>query len=699
MKLPKGFRFAGIHAGIKPSRRDLALIVSDVDCSAAGCFTLNEARAAPVRDAEERLPASGMRALIINSGNANALTGPEGLADVQAVAAAVAKALRVPPAAVLSASTGIIGLRMPVGKIVEAVPRLVESLRSEPELAAEAILTTDTVVKMASRSITVGGTVGGRDITLAAIAKGSGMIAPALATMIASIVTDADIAPEALADCLRRSVEATFNCLTVDGDMSTNDAVFVLANARAGNPRLHSESPDLPRFQAALDDLCRELTKAIAADGEGATKLVTVEVSGAESFELARDYARAVAGSSLVKAAIFGADPNWGRIMSALGARAGTLKRKLDPAGCIVSIQEAEVFAAGRPTGIDPGTLRARMRAPEIVVQARVGQGPGKATAYGCDLSYDYVKINADYSSFIVPTEGGGVAKDDRLVNYSPGLKVSLLVEVLSYIGRLKGQCCVVKYGGAAMVKESLKKSFCDDLSLLRSLGLKPVVVHGGGPEISRTLERLGHTSEFVDGRRITNSADLKVVEMVLTGSINSELVTLLNRDGAHAVGVSGKDGALLRAEKLVGADGRDLGQVGRITEVNHAFLQMLLEQGYLPVVSPVGLGPNGETYNINADDAASAVAAALKADKLVYLTDVAGILESGELISELTAAQLEGKMHGGVIKGGMKAKAEAILHAVRGGVARVHVVDGRMPHSVIGELFTDRGVGTLVTP
>jgi acetylglutamate kinase len=494
-------------------------------------------------------------------------------------------------------------------------------------------------------------------------------------------------------------VDATFNCLTVDGDMSTNDAVFALANSAAANPKLHPESPDLPRFQAALDDLCRELTKAIAADGEGATKMLTIEVSGAENFELAREYARAVAGSSLVKAAVFGADPNWGRIMSAIGARAGTLKRKLDPGGCSIAIQDTPVFEAGRPLGFDPILLRARMREPQILVRARLGHGPGNATAYGCDLSYDYVKINADYSSLIVPTEGGGVAKDDRLVNYSPGFKVSLLVEVLSYIGRLKGQCCVVKYGGAAMVKESLKKSFCDDLSLLRSLGLKPVVVHGGGPEISRTLERLGHASEFVDGRRITNSADLKVVEMVLTGSINSELVTLLNRDGAHAVGVSGKDGALLRAEKLVADDGRDLGQVGRITEVNHAFLQMLLDQGYLPVVSPVGLGPNGETYNINADDAASAIASSLKADKLVYLTDVAGILERGELISELTAAQLEAKVHGGAIKGGMKAKAEAILQAVRGGVSRVLVVDGRMPHSVIGELFTDRGVGTLVTP
>ena len=695
MKTPRGFAYAGVNAGIKSVRKDMALVYSEAPCAAAGCFTVNKAKAAPVRDAEARLPSSDVRAIVVNSGNANALTGPDGEADVKEVHRAMADALGVDASQVLSASTGVIGVRLPIGKMIAGCKALAGARSAAIDVAAEAILTTDTRMKLAHRVITVEGV----EVTLAAFCKGSGMIAPEMATMLAFLTTDARVDPAALQAGLRRAVRASFNNLTVDDDMSTNDAVFLMANGMSHAPLLDEKHRSWPEFEGALTALCIDLARAIAEDGEGATKLVEVVVRGAPSAEAARDLARAVAGSSLVKAAIFGADPNWGRIMSALGARAGTLKRKLDPAGCSVSIQDAEVFAAGRPTGIDPGTLRARMRAPEIVVQARLGSGPGKATAYGCDLSYDYVKINADYSSLIVPTEGGGVAKDDRLVNYSPGLKVSLLVEVLSYIGRLKGQCCVVKYGGAAMVKESLKKSFCDDLSLLRSLGLKPVVVHGGGPEISRTLERLGHTSEFVDGRRITNSADLKVVEMVLTGSINSELVTLLNRDGAHAVGVSGKDGALLRAEKLVGADGRDLGQVGRITEVNHAFLQMLLDQGYLPVVSPVGLGPNGETYNINADDAASAVASALKADKLVYLTDVAGILESGELISELTADQLEAKAQGGVIKGGMKAKAEAILHAVRGGVSRVHIVDGRMPHSVIGELFTDRGVGTLVTP
>jgi acetylglutamate kinase len=695
MKVPQGFRFSGINSGLKPNRRDLALIVSDGPCSAAACFTANKARAAPILDAERRVPAEGIRAIVINSGNANAMTGPAGLSDVTAICDATAKAIGAAKGTVLSASTGVIGLRLPAAKVLAAVPRLVEELRPEPELAAEAILTTDVVVKMATRTQSIGG----HEVTLAAIAKGSGMIAPSLATMIAALVSDCDIDPKALQKTLTNAMERSFNCLTVDGDMSTNDCVFALCNGRARNPRIHVGSPDFPAFESMVLDLCQELARAIAQDGEGATKLLTVEVSGAPSFEIARDLARSAAGSSLVKTAMFGADPNWGRIMASLGARAGSQGYPFEVPACSVILQGALVFADGEPQSYDTSALRAKMREPEITVRAVVGKGPGTAIAYGCDLSYDYVKINADYTSLIVEVPGGGVAKDDRLVNYSPSFKVSLLLEVLSYIGRLKGQICVVKYGGAAMVKESLKKSFCDDLGLLRSLGLKPVVVHGGGPEITRTLEKLGHKSEFIDGRRVTSTADLKVVEMVLTGAINSEIVTLLNRDGAHAVGVSGKDGALLRAKKLVSDNGHDLGQVGEITEVNTEFLRMLLNQGYLPVISPVGLGQDGSSYNINADDAAAAVASALHADKLIYLTDVPGILDGGELLSELTADQLQAKLGLSMITGGMRAKAEAIIKTVRSGVARVHVVDGRMPHSVIGELFTDRGVGTLVTP
>jgi acetylglutamate kinase len=357
-----------------------------------------------------------------------------------------------------------------------------------------------------------------------------------------------------------------------------------------------------------------------------------------------------------------------------------------------------DVFVYDRaPLPYDASVLKARMREPEVRVLVDLRRGAGNALAWGCDLSYDYVKINADYTSLIVPRPDGGVGKDDRLSNYSPTFKVQLLVEALGYIRKFSGTRCVVKYGGAAMVKESLKKSFCDDIGLLRSVGLRPIVVHGGGPEITRTLEKLGGKAEFVDGMRVTNASDLKVVEMVLTGAINTDLVTLLNQEFGHAVGVSGKDGALLRARKLV-QEGRDLGQVGEVTRVNKDFLEMLLQQGYVPVISPVGLGEDGQSYNINADAVAAEIAIAVGAQKLIYLSDVPGVMKAGELIADLTAGDLEAQMADGTITGGMKAKARSILKALSSGVKSVHLIDGRVPHSIIGELFTDHGVGSLIT-
>jgi acetylglutamate kinase len=525
VKVPSGFQFAGLQAGIKPNRKDLALIHSQTPCSAAGCFTRNKARAAPVIDAEARLPSAGVHAVVVNSGNANALTGPEGLEDVQAVCEAVGQALGIPASAVLSASTGVIGHRLPAAKIVAAAPNLAQSLRPEPEQAAEAIMTTDTRIKMAARTVQIGG----KDVTISAICKGSGMIAPSLATMIAVVTTDCAISPAALQGSLSSAMVLSFNALTVDDDMSTNDCVFALANGLAANPPLTDPGPELDRFTAALTEVCKELARDIAADGEGATKLLEVEVSGAPGDAVAVDLAKCVAGSSLVKAAIFGADPNWGRVLASIGARAGTAGLDaIDPAGARVSVQGMAVYDRA-PVSHDAQVLKARMREPEVRVDVDLRAGTGAGTAWGCDLSYDYVKINADYTSLIVPRPDGGVAKDDRLSNYSPTFKVGLLVEALSYIRRFAGTRCVVKYGGAAMVKESLKKSFCDDIGLLRSVGLRPIVVHGGGPEITRTLEKLGGKPEFVDGVRVTNTSDLKVVEMVLTGSINTDLVTLLN--------------------------------------------------------------------------------------------------------------------------------------------------------------------------
>jgi len=697
VKIPKGFRFGGVACGLKPQRRDLALVVSDHPAAAAGMFTINKAPAAPVQDARPRVPAEGMRAVLANSGNANALTGPAGLDDVSVIRSAVADALGVQKRAILTASTGVIGARLPAMKIVTALPGLVEQLGDHPDLAAEAIMTTDTRPKMAAREVTLGG----KTAIVSAICKGSGMLAPQLATTMCIVTTDAAVAPKALQELLSRAVRRTLEMVTVDGEMSTNDCVYLLANGLAGNPRIQEPGPDLATLEAAVTDLLGEMARAMAADGEGATRMIEVVVSGAPSEEIARDLARSIASSPLVKAAVFGADPNWGRILATVGARAGAEGWPVDPFNARVTLQGVPVFASRAPVEIDREALRARLRETRVDVAVELRDGDARATAWGCDLSYDYVKINADYSSLIVQRPDGMVAKEDKVSSYSPAFKRALLAEALKYIAAFSGQIAVIKYGGAAMVKESLKEAFAEDVTLLKKVGLKPVVVHGGAPEITKTLEKLGERSEFVEGLRITDAQSLPVVEMVLTGKVNQELVALLNARNAGAVGLSGKDGKLVQARKATHASGRDLGHVGEVVEVNVQFLRMLLDGGYVPVISPIGIAEDGGSLSINADEVASAVAVALGAKKLIHLTDVPGILESepdGLLVRQLSAADLTRRLEAGAITGGMKWKAHSILAALAGGVERVHVLDGRQPHSVIAELFTDRGVGSLVT-
>jgi acetylglutamate kinase len=694
LRLPQGFRFSGVHSGVKAARKDLALVASDVPCVAAGCFTRNLARAAPLQDAAARLPAGGVRAVLVNSGIANALTGAQGLADVAALHAAAGRELGVPPGAVLSLSTGVIGQRLPVERLAAALPRLVAGLAPEPDAAADAILTTDTRRKLASRTLTLGG----REVTVAALAKGSGMVHPSLATVLAVVVTDAAVRPAALASALQGAMGPSFNSLTVDGDMSPNDAVLALANGLAGNAPVEGPGADYDALAGALGGLCQELARMVAADGEGATKLLEVRVTGAPDAEVARDLARAVAGSALVKAAVFGADPNWGRVLATVGARAGTQGYPVDPHRSRVAIQGLPVYDAG-PVSPDAAALRSRMRAPEVGVEVELRAGAGEAVAWGCDLSYDYVKLNADYTSLLVASPDGRVARDDRLTNYSPAFKTTLLVEALSYISRFSNKRCVIKYGGAAMVKPALKESFCRDIELLRSVGLRPVVVHGGGEEMRRAMAKMGGSAEERGddgGVRLPSGEDARVMEMVLTGSVNTELVTLLNRHGSHAVGVSGKDGALLRARRREDAQG---GHVGELAHLNGAFLEMLLGQGYVPVISPVGLGEDGQSYPLSGDAVAAEVARAVGASKLIYLTNVAGLLDGELLVQDLTAPELASRLEGGSITGGMRTKARTVLHALEGGVEKAHIIDGRMPHSLIAELFTDRGVGTLVTP
>jgi len=637
VKAPSGFTFSGLNAGIKPQRKDLALVLSDAPCAAAGCFTVNRAKAAPVLDAEKRLPAAGVRAVIVNSGNANALTGPGGLEDVEAIRQAAAKALSVDGASVLTASTGVIGVRMPVHKVVQALPALADGLRPDPSLAAEAIMTTDTRMKMAGRTVAIQG----REVTLTAICKGSGMIAPSLATMIAVVTTDCAIAPEPLQAALRKAMERSFNSITVDNDMSTNDVVFALANGRAGHPPILGPGADYDAFLAALESLCVELAKEIAADGEGATKLFEVEVRGAPSVPVAQDLSRSIAGSSLVKAAIFGADPNWGRILATVGARAGSQGFKdVNPYAASVEIQGVRVYD-GAPVPHDTGVLKARMREPQVRALVTLRGGEAAATAWGCDLSYDYVKINADYTSLIVQTPSGGVAKDDRLSNYTPAFKVSLLVEALSYIARFAGKRCVIRCGAETVAKDSLKHALCEDINLLRSVGLKPVLV--------------------------------LPVKGLPAAALSSDMVALLNRSGSHAVGVSAHDGGFLKGDP---------------PSVHKEFLELLLKQDYLPVISAEGM---------DEDDVAAAVAGAAEAAKLIFLNGVPGYVEGEELVSELSSVELVAWLAAGRVPEALQGKARATLAAISAGVEAVHLLDGRTPHGVIAELFTDRGVGSLV--
>jgi acetylglutamate kinase len=675
--VPKGFRFAGINAGIKAARRDLALIVSDVPCAAAGCFTVNKASAAPVRVAATRLPCEGISAIVANSGNANALTGPDGERDVLALHHAIASAIGAPDSAVLSASTGVIGVPLAVNKLVEAAPRLVQGLAPMLESAAEAVMTTDTRPKIARRTLRLGDV----EVRIAAFAKGSGMIAPQMATMLAFITTDAAATPRALQRALVHAVGESFNRLVVDGDMSTNDSVFLLANGLAGNELIDDGSVHYATFRAALVDLCVELARSIAEDGEGATKLVEVQVRGAPSDEIARDLATSIAGSSLVKAAIFGADPNWGRVLSTVGARAGARKFPIDPTSARVSIQNVLVYEDGAPAKHDAASLKKRMREPRVNVDVRLAEGACDAVAWGCDLSYDYVKINADYTSLITATSDGTVKKDDRLTNYTPGFKRALLVEALSYISRFSGRRAVLAYGDGAMAKDSLLASFARDINLLRSVGLSPIVVHGGDRELARS-EAPRETGIPAD------RPSSRTIEMHLTGRVNTELVSLLNHvEGtAGAIGLSGKDAGLFRAKKGSAAP----------TAINIDVLEMMLPK-YVPVLSPVALGDDGESVLLDADWVAAEVAVALHADKLIYLGDAAGLLEQGELVPEITATDLRARLETGGVPDAVRGKLAAGLRALEGGVRSVHVIDGRVPHSVIAELFTDTGVGTLL--
>lgn len=388
----RGFKAGALAARIKPSGRpDLGVWASDAPCVAVATFTQNTFPAAPVVLSRDRLRARARaQAVAFNAGNANACNGERGLTDAQEVTRLAADLLGVDPELVLNASTGVIGQPLPMDKIREHMPRLLLKADGGHE-AAQAIMTTDRVPKEAAVSLEIGG----HEVRIGAMTKGVGMIYPNMATMLAFIGTDADLEESFARTALSRAVNNSFNMIAVDGDTSTNDSCFLLANGLSGAAPLSAASPEAARFEAALEAVCIDLARKMAADGEGADKLITVDVTGAASVADARLAARAVASSSLVKAAVHGQDPNWGRIFCAVGYSGA----QVDPLKAALWIGDVQIARDGVSTGASPDDARGQMSGDEVSFRIDLGLGTASARAWGCDLTEAYVLENSAYTT------------------------------------------------------------------------------------------------------------------------------------------------------------------------------------------------------------------------------------------------------------------------------------------------------------
>jgi glutamate N-acetyltransferase/amino-acid N-acetyltransferase len=392
--IPRGFRAAAVRAGLKASGSlDMAILAADSGCAAAGTFTTNRVAAAPVQWDRGLVPSDSIRGIVVNAGNANAATGAAGLDNVRRTAVAAAMGLGCRPEDVLVASTGVIGRPLPIELVEAGVRRALGELSGDVSAmtaASEAILTTDTRPKVWSRRCVVGGQL----VTLTGIAKGAAMIGPRMATMLAFLLTDARVRPADLDRILRSAVDDSFNCISVEGHMSTNDTVLALASGAAHET--HLQGDDLAAFAALVREACLALARMIPEDGEGATHLITIDVEGCRDRDQARSVARTVADDALIKTAIHGADPNWGRILSAAG-RAGVA---FDPGEVSLWLNGVLLYDAGTPAPFDAAAISAALRARrEVNIRLRFGQGHATMRFWTCDLTAEYVRLNADYTT------------------------------------------------------------------------------------------------------------------------------------------------------------------------------------------------------------------------------------------------------------------------------------------------------------
>jgi len=392
---PRGFLAGATYIGLKTHGEDLldlGILYSEAPCVAAGVFTRNRVKAAPVRLCQRHLENGRAQAIVVNSGCANACTGDQGTADAEEMALLAAKNLGLSQQDVLVASTGVIGKALPMGRVRAGIGLVTVSRECGHDLA-RAIVTTDTFPKEVAVRVSLG--PGEGDITIGGIAKGAGMIHPDMATLLCFIATDAAVSPAFLRSALKRAVDASFNMVTVDGDTSPNDSVMVLANGLAGNRVIRSGGPGAEKFEKGLQGVCLFLAKSIARDGEGATRLIEVTVEGALTTAQARRAARTVAGSSLVKAAVHGADPNWGRVIAALGRSGAEMaESKVD-----LYLDDLCLMKAGRPLLFARERARAILFRSEVPIRVSLNIGEATATAWGCDLSEEYVTINSEYTT------------------------------------------------------------------------------------------------------------------------------------------------------------------------------------------------------------------------------------------------------------------------------------------------------------
>ncbi len=614
-----GFRFVGTRCGIKHARKDLGILLSDRPAVVAGRFTQNRARAACVDRNAALLPAAGIRALIVNSGNANAMTGASGEAANVRMAHAAAQSLGLSADDVLTASTGVIGVPLPVELIEEVAAGFEGNLSEDPTDFAHAVLTTDTCTKVAHTTLRLPG----QDavIRIFGVAKGSGMIHPNMATTFGFVMTDAAIAPAKLHAALGPAVDRSFNSITVDGDSSTNDMVLAFAN---GASEVHVEGDAAQAaFAAALEAVLLSLAKQVAQDGEGATRLLEVEVSSAPSEAVARAIARGVCRSSLVKSSTFAGQPEWGRVCMAVGQIAADLGLTIDTDALTVSVQGTLLYdKEGPKLGHNSATLRAGLQQTHVRWSIDIGHGEHAATAYGCDLSYDYVRINADESKQIEVTRTGGVSRNLSLAAYSPRLKHQLLCEGLSYVRRFAGMRAMVVLSNVERL-ETPVTSLAGDLELCLDAGIRPLAVLPSAAAVDEIAEHMRNLGRF-------------------------------------AVKVSGDP-----------------------VSINDK-----LDRGHLCLLTRASPAP----------DAIVDLALKLGIQKLIVLAPDGGLRDKHGLVQRLSPDTFLT----GLDRGRFDATDPELLvlarHAAKRGIPAFHAIDGRIPHAVVGELFTDEGIGTLIT-